>query len=83
MIAVRELVQTALRYRPTYAIHKPQEITMFRAILRVFVLLFIASFICLTVVVKHPVAAQANQPFSVSIAPKRLLPSLERASSAS
>jgi hypothetical protein len=47
---------------------------MFRATVRVFLLLFIASSICFVVALKNPVAAQGSQPFTVSIADKGAIP---------
>ena len=47
---------------------------MFRTIVRLFLLLFIAAFICFVVAVKNPVAAQGNQPFTLSIADKGAIP---------
>lgn len=47
---------------------------MFRTIVRLFLLLFIAAVICFLVAVKNPVAAQGNQPFTLSIADKGAIP---------
>jgi hypothetical protein len=47
---------------------------MFRTIRHAFLLLVIASLICFAAVVKHSVAAQVNQPFTLSIADKGAVP---------